>query len=72
MEGLGTGEITFTGGQRAFAIWLGYDNRSLLSVECCGSWRREMKDIEQSSGTSQGILFYIKASVFCSKCIPNV
>lgn len=44
MEGLGAGEIIFSGGQCAFAVWLGYDNRSLLSMEFCGSRRQEMKD----------------------------
>lgn len=33
-EGLGAGEIIFRGGQCAFAVWLGYDNRSLLSMKC--------------------------------------
>ena len=47
MEGLSAGEIIFSGGQRVFAVWLGYDNRSLLCMECCGSQRQEMKDIER-------------------------
>lgn len=43
----GAGEIIFSGGQRASAVWLGYDNRSLLSPECCVSQWQEMKDIER-------------------------
>lgn len=46
IEGLGTSEIVFGGGWCGFAEWLGYHNRRLLSVECCGSQRQEMKDIE--------------------------
>lgn len=45
MEGLGTGEIIYMEGTVCL-LWLGYDNRSLLSLECCGSWRQEMKNIE--------------------------
>lgn len=46
MEDLGAGEVIFSRGQHGFAVRVGYDNRSLLSLECCGLKRQEMKDAE--------------------------
>lgn len=65
MEALGPDSISFRAVQMCIFSnkrMLGYDNIILVSLECCGSPRQEIKGTETISWYISGVLFYIKTS----------